>query len=80
MKYHTTNEDLEKDLFRIKTRVPNYATVSSLGKSVNGEELWSLRLADRNSTDLTPMVKLVGMYHVPSYPDFLKAYLFENTH
>ena len=75
MKYHTTNEDLKKDLFKIETRRPNYAKVSSLGNSVNGEELWSLRLADRNSTDdLTPMVKLVGMYYKQlSYPDFLNA-------
>ena len=75
MKYHTTNEELKKDLFKIETRVPNYAKVSSLGNSVNGDELWSLRLADRNSKDdLTPMVKLVGMYYKQlSYPDFLKA-------
>ena len=76
MKYHTTNEDLEKDLNKIETRVPNYATVSSLGNSVNGLELWSLRLTNRNPTDLTPMVKLVGMFifHMIEYGKMVNDY------
>ena len=62
MKYQN-NEEIKKDFDNIKKKAPDSIQVESLGTSVKGADLWSIRLNKENSVDLRPMVKLVGNMH-----------------
>jgi hypothetical protein len=68
---YTTYEELVTDLNELTTKHPNKTHLYSIGKSVEGRDLWVLAIANSEPSShqlLRPEVKLIGNIHGNELP------------
>lgn len=68
---YTTYEELVSDLNELTTKHPNKTHLYSIGKSVEGRDLWVLAIANSEPSShqlLRPEVKLIGNIHGNELP------------
>ncbi|XP_014246155.1 carboxypeptidase D-like [Cimex lectularius] len=64
--FYLPNNELGRCLAEYSTKYPNLAKLSSIGKSVEGRDIWVMQLSediDKERTLMKPMVKIVANIH-----------------
>ncbi len=81
--YHSYSE-LEQDLFALEDSYPNLAKVSVIGESLEGRNIYALKISDNvNSDEAEAEVLFTGCHHAREWisveiPFLLGSYLLEN--